>query len=1414
MASELYSWKRFWVPWGKTIPIVDDGFLLDPEKEWARFYSHDLVELEAFDSTPVVFLLGEPGSGKSTVLKTEVQRLKDKEAARVLWFDLRNMDSSSWINDTIFQNKTIREWEAKNCTGVLYLLLDSLDESRQDPDRNLSNLMEKIANKGWPLDRLRLRVACRTAVFPRGSFEKSVLLFPEAQNSEEKYPVLQLVSLRREDVVVAARVNGILPDKFLDEVRRLGAETSAANPLFLDLLFQIYKEKKSLPKHKCELLKDGCLLFCENGSEDYTSKQLFIAASKIAIFSLLSGRRDIKASFHVSDKYLSVRTLAYGTEAYEGQMFDITEGLLSAALETGLFSRSETEVFVFSHQSYADFLGAEYLRHRGLSVEQLMNLFFLSSMEAVVPQLRDLIVWMIPSNDELFKILLERDPLLLIESDSLSSSQRETLVCILLRKVDWVKISWEKRDRVRHFYRNLNYPDLDNILRPLIGSSGDDPYRRQVSIDIAGTCRIETLVPELSACLNDKDEFTTIRRDAAIALGRIGTREALMVLRPFLEELPADEDIERKLQYVAFSFLWPDHLSPSDFFECIGRFSDRDLGILGTYFAITDIVSSSWDKKDFLVGLLWMRNYELSRTKKDDGRTPFGYFEKMEDELLLGSIQYLYDSTVRNVFVEALTARFHNQHIIVSDQKKRSSLQRKIAESEVDVQRSILSTLVKSSDDWSTWVIVGSELDLPLPEMLPWILEKCEEAFFESGCGGENYTSRWLDLIWRIADCTDPSHIEMIRDKHVDIPAFADKFRWLSSEDADKTAEEIAEVIRKREQENQEAAFRMCAERSLQERIDRLSKRITENKESIYWTSLLAEIGEIEGLCAFDITETAIWKECDEPQRSTILDTAELFLQRATFPEKTLGSGIYYDYEHAITRAYFLLEVCRPQVLNSFLEDVWQRHLPFLLDGEFGWNNEDDAQNEIIGQIVKKGYEKHPSRFLEIIEVLLRNAERGISHFLADQLSFLWGASIRDLLRGLLDQALNPETFRRLLVLFLDRDDAEAKELVRKILRGETPWNDLTANAERILQAIRVVMRFPSSVDWSDFMTFLNSDDDIAKKVTLDIADHSFERSFFSTELRTPSELGAFYLRVSEIFPPGEDPKWTRHDGQELTARHMVSELRAKVLENIILAGTSEALIVLKEIQKKIPEIPADSITRAQDNLYANSWQPFSPEILRCYFEKTDRRFVHSPEQLLEVLLGSLRRMERILQGETPRVIRLWNEDNENRRDIFWPKSENRLSDEVKFHFEDDLRDRGIIVNREVEIRPTTTSGSGERVDLYVSAVSTESTCAWKTITVVIEIKGSWNKEVQSAMETQLASEYLKDSKAHCGIYLVGFFDCDPKQFKKRDSKKPRWNTLADGKKALELQAKVLTDSEPVVVKSFVLDCCLHNEEV
>jgi hypothetical protein len=141
----------------------------------------------------------------------------------------------------------------------------------------------------------------------------------------------------------------------------------------------------------------------------------------------------------------------------------------------------------------------------------------------------------------------------------------------------------------------------------------------------------------------------------------------------------------------------------------------------------------------------------------------------------------------------------------------------------------------------------------------------------------------------------------------------------------------------------------------------------------------------------------------------------------------------------------------------------------------------------------------------------------------------------------------------------------------------------------------------------------------------------------------------------------------------------------------------------------------------------------------------------------------------------------------------------------VKLFLERFLVTSRIIANREVEVGRAAGAPIGQRTDIKIDALRRGPQGEkFDIITAVIEVKGCWNAELSSALDTQLYQRYLVPLGAPVGVYLVGMFDkveWDDKDPKKRKAPDFTKDELMRG---LSQQASLLPAAYSVA--PFILD--------
>lgn len=302
-------------------------------------------------------------------------------------------------------------------------------------------------------------------------------------------------------------------------------------------------------------------------------------------------------------------------------------------------------------------------------------------------------------------------------------------------------------------------------------------------------------------------------------------------------------------------------------------------------------------------------------------------------------------------------------------------------------------------------------------------------------------------------------------------------------------------------------------------------------------------------------------------------------------------------------------------------------------------------------------------------------------------------------------------------------------------------------------------------------------------------------------------DLSDLFIWLEKKFPRVEDPDI---DGAHIVgSRETVGMWRDSILSHLEGRGSEESSLAIRKIVSKFPSYNWLNriLFRTEIKVREINWQPIDPRDLIKLAHDNNARFVNNGEGLINVIIESLGRLEMRLQGETPQARFLWNEVDKS---LWRPKTENDVSDYIKSHFVADLSKRGIVVNREVEIRRPPGPGMGKRTDIHVNAITTESYKSESNpLKAIIEVKGCWNKELENAMKEQLYDRYMQENRTNFGLYLIGWFKSQ--KWDEKDPRKRREPTIniAEAKTIFDIKARELSGETGSYIRAFVLDIVL-----
>ncbi|WNZ22630.1 hypothetical protein HJG54_07010 [Leptolyngbya sp. NK1-12] len=334
MSKQDYEWKRFWCPRSGSINLTDGGYSYDPDAEWGKAYNPDLVSLEAIAEIPCLVLLGEPGIGKSQELEN-LKALTEKKICNSSQILDLNLRSCTNLKADLFKDETFTDWLGNSYR--LYLFLDSLDEGLLSIPTLAAGLIDELKKPKYQnhINRLHLRLACRTFVFPAILEEGLKKLWKEAN-----FAIYKLAPLRRIDVIEAAKAEGLSSNDFLKEIDQKHVVPLAIKPVTLKFLLASYRKYNGQfpPNQKLhELYLEGCRELCAEPKDEerhplrsvsylLPEKRLIVAARIAAItiflnrFAVWSGRK-----FDMPNGDVFLNTLCHGYENVNGSSFEITD---------------------------------------------------------------------------------------------------------------------------------------------------------------------------------------------------------------------------------------------------------------------------------------------------------------------------------------------------------------------------------------------------------------------------------------------------------------------------------------------------------------------------------------------------------------------------------------------------------------------------------------------------------------------------------------------------------------------------------------------------------------------------------------------------------------------------------------------------------------------------------------------------------------------------------------------------------------------------------------------------------------------------------------------------------------------------------------------------------------------------------
>ncbi|MBN2565436.1 MAG: hypothetical protein JXB46_06965, partial [Candidatus Eisenbacteria bacterium] len=670
----------------------------------------------------------------------------------------------------------------------------------------------------------------------------------------------------------------------------------------------------------------------------------------------------------------------------------------------------------------------------------------------------------------------------------------------------------------------------------------------------------------------------------------------------------------------------------------------------------------------------------------------------------------------------------------------------------------------------------------------------------------------WAHFIWRVFDWKNVDHTEALLIAAAEVPELRNRFQTvidpvrLDSDEAKEMREHLAWERRHAARVAEESE--VSAQDTHEPLVSELLDYFEAGQTPCMWQAICAlalerpRSGGSLIVSQTDIRKWPGWSCISSRSRERILTSAVgYFAQVDPEPDRWFGANTTF---YPAWAGYCILELLLHQdraKLDELAEEIWRRWA-WAVVGIPCHARDEDAQC-----LVHMAYRHAPDEVLAAVQRLLlatdeQHARRGLIQIMSlcvDQ------RAVGFLLELVRLPRLAAQAQTDVCAFLMEHGVVEARRQLESHLSRPLPAEGPARTLA--ISAARVLMGEGGEEGWNAAWPVILAEPEIGDAVFIEMMAMAETREVSqSFHERLPENLVAeLHMHLYERFSPATDPKPTGM-ARALGPEDMVRDLRDSLLRALEQRGTSEAIAALERIAEARPSEAwrRSVVVEAEQNMLRRSWCPLTPEDLHRLLENAQRRWVECPNHLMAVLLESLERYQQRLHGHTPRVGELWNTSPTIR-----PKSEPDVSDHVKAFLEDDLRFQGVIANREVEVWRPASTGLGKRTDIHVDAVTLpERRAVPKRVTVVIEVKGCWNPDLDTAMETQLHDKYLREGSCTHGIYLVGWFACD--RWDTADNRRCPMMSIEDARAHFSEQAQALSVNG-FVIRSIVLNLGLPS---
>ena len=1148
----IYSWDRFWIKRGGTFHSDHLGFLYNPVGEYSPNY--ECKSFNDLQDKPLLFLLGEPGIGKSKTIEQIHSALKNNQQ-NVHLINLRLVNDAVTLQNLIFQDPYVEAWQHSDTN--LELFLDSYDEGLlgfENITAHIINIFQNFPKE--KLNTLKLRIVCRTAELPQMLESELKRLFTQEEENDKEL-CFELLILRHTDIQNVLIQEQINVTEFMQQIEQYDLSAFVAIPVTFIMLVNLFKQNNSLPHGKWEIFSSGLLYLAKEQSQQRNTigkigallpDDRLVLASKTAFYFLFAN----KHTFLFDDAPL----LLESNDDLQSNLIASQEHI-KEIINTSLFAARENGRFGFVHRTFIDFLAAKYILDNNISIDLIIPMLIdiKSPNKRVFPQLIEIGSWLGTQKSDYFEILKNYNPDVILQGDltKLSDRQKDELVQQCLKAIEHELIN-ELDYNILKYFPKLLTKKTQNILKPYFLSSSRNIFSRRVAIEIATICEIKEVEKYIFQILHNSIEHLALRISAIKYLSKLNSGTYTEELKYYATGIAVDKEDE--LKAYALKALFPKYISINEFLTFLQERKEKN--IFGKYqrFLQHEFYSTLTDLQIIAVIQWLMQNHDNS------------LYRELIHPIIVKAWEYIDQNTdLFHLFVDLIVFNNH-KYALFSERYKKPTFKELWYQDTEKRRKTIHEIVIQQSRVTFQVPSIMHNNEFRLIEDTSWNIEQCKNS------SSENEQKIYAQMLRRkygwLNDCEHvKSLLELAENDQIVKEVFSD---YLEAIDLDSD----------RAREEKQVCNESLIDHSLYE-VQKIEKNVVNIK------SLLVDEANIDSVNSL-IYKLTYLDESENYKNST----DKIFLESLTSDEQTKAINLFKyfienisltaqifgsfnnDVFRNVCKVYMLLFRYQQELLEQVSSTIIANHISILMYFSFKYGKY-LSQKEFV-YLAQKVYQVDEQKFnnslLEIIQYF--DNDETIINF------FQYIHPINDIQMSTLDNLMDlvvrkkvSADFEKIILNFLlekkyEKALAYLKEIVtvQSIFSVFLPFASFKNTSDEYIQNALWLLTVKEK-EFDRVIKYLYSNLIKAEEYILGTFGEGQEQEIAKN--LTEMELAEFYILIYKLFPPLSDPKPPVGTAYLHTPIMSVSSLRNHLLQTLVSFGTYKSLEALRLIHKKIP---------------------------------------------------------------------------------------------------------------------------------------------------------------------------------------------------------------------------------------------------